>query len=79
MDGISHNVQGMDGGDEIGEVDTSSVRLEVDRIRLRKKPLFMEHRCRAVHMCCRGNQDELAIVTRSDDLGSIDGIFVGVP
>jgi len=79
MDSIGHNVQSMDGGDEIGEVDTPSVRLKVDRIRLRKKPLSMERRCRAVHMRSRGNQNELAVVTRSDDLGSIDGTFVGVP
>ena len=78
MDDSGHNVQSRDGGDEIEEVDTPSVRLEVDRIGLRKKPLFMERGCRAVHMRRRGNQDELAVVTRSDDLGSIDGTFVGV-
>ena len=78
MDDIGHNVQCPDGGDDIEDLDTPSVRLEVDRIGLRKKPLFMERRYRAVHMRGRGNQDELAVVTRSDDLGSIDGTFVGV-
>jgi hypothetical protein len=78
MDDISHNVQSPDGGDKIEQVDSLSVRLEVDRIGLRKKPLFMERSYRAVHMRSRSNQDELAIVTRSEDLGSIDGTFVGV-
>jgi hypothetical protein len=78
MDDIGHNVQSPDGGDEIEEVDTPSVRLEVDWIGLRKKPLFMERSCGAVHMRSRGNQDELAVVTRTDDLGRIDGTFVGV-
>jgi hypothetical protein len=79
MDDLSHNVQSPDGRDEIEEVDIPSIRLEVNRIGLWKKPLFMERRCRAVHMRSRGDQDELAIVARPDDLGSIDGIFVGVP
>ena len=78
MDDSGHNVQSRDGGDEIEEVDTPFVRLEVDRIGLRKKSLLMKRGYRAVHMRRRGNQDELAVVTRSDDLGSIDGTFVGV-
>jgi hypothetical protein len=53
MHGIGHNVQSMHGGDEVEEVDTPAVRLEVNRIGLGKEPLFLEHRRRAVHMRSR--------------------------
>ena len=61
MDDSSHHVQSPDGGDERQEGDAPAAALEVDRVEIGQKSLFMKYGGSTAHMQGRGDQDQVTV------------------